>query len=103
MVAWGSHYNIPLLEIIIDLPIGFPINNINLSSSFTGLLVRIPGLFRVIGVFMIFRVLAAVKNCRNCQHYGAFTVVKYVKKTCKTVHSIPKETCDKVTRFKQQI
>ena len=33
---------------------------------------------------------------------GAFTsqyLVKPVKETCKTVHSIPKETCQKVTRF----
>ena len=33
---------------------------------------------------------------------GALTsqyVVKPVKATCKTVHSIPKETCQKVTRF----
>jgi len=33
---------------------------------------------------------------------GAFTsqyVVKPVKETCETVHSIPKETCQKVTRF----
>jgi len=51
---------------------------------------------------MIFRVQAAVENCRNCQHCCAFTVVKYVKETCETAHSIPKETCDKVTRFKQQ-
>jgi len=50
---------------------------------------------------MIFRVPAAVENCQNCQHCCAFTVVKYVKETCETVHSIPKETCDKVTWFKQ--
>jgi len=33
---------------------------------------------------------------------GAFTgkyVVKPVEQTCKTVHSIPKETCEKVTQF----
>jgi len=33
---------------------------------------------------------------------GAFTsqyVVNPVKETCETVHSIPKETCQKVTRF----
>jgi len=33
---------------------------------------------------------------------GAFAsqyIVKPVKETCKTVHSIPKETCQKVTRF----
>jgi len=42
------------------------------------------------------------RNCQDCQHCCAVTVVKYVKQTCKTVHSIPKETGDKVTRFKQQ-
>ena len=50
---------------------------------------------------MIFRVQAAVENCRICQLCSSFIskyVVKYVKETCETVHSIPKETCDKVTR-----
>ena len=42
------------------------------------------------------------ENCRNCQHYCAFTVVQYFKETWETVHSIQKETCDKVTRFKKQ-
>jgi len=51
---------------------------------------------------MIFRVQAAVEHCRNCQHCCAFTVEKYVKETCETAHSIPKETSDKVLRFKQQ-
>jgi len=50
---------------------------------------------------MIFRVQAAVENCRNYQHCCAVTVVKDVKETCETAHSIPKETCDKVIRFKQ--
>jgi len=48
---------------------------------------------------MIFRVQAAVETCQHC---CAFTVVKDVKETCKTAHSILIETCDKVTRFKQQ-
>jgi len=54
---------------------------------------------------MIFRVQAAVENCRIFRLCCAFTskhVAKYGKETCQTVHSIPKETCDKVTRFKQQ-
>jgi len=51
---------------------------------------------------MIFRVQAAIENCRRCQHCCAFTVVKYVKETCETVHSIPKETCVKVKRITQQ-
>jgi len=70
--------------------------------SCTSLLVRIPFLFCVRAVFMIFRVQAVVKNCRICQHCCDFTVVKCVKETCKTAHRIPKETCDKVTRFKQR-
>jgi len=57
----------------------------------TGLLVRISFLFCVRGVFWIFRVQAAVDNCQNCQHCCVFTVVKYVKETCETTHSIPKD------------
>jgi len=52
---------------------------------------------------MIFMVQTAVENCRICQLYCSFSskyVVKYVKETCETVHSITKETCDKVTQFK---
>ena len=73
--------------------------------SCTCLLVQIPFLFCVRGLFVIFRVQAAVqncRNCRNCQHCCALTAVKYVKEICETAHSIPKETCDKVARFKQQ-
>ena len=66
-----------------------------------GLLVRILFLFCVRGVFKIFRVQPTVENCRNCQHCCAFTVVKDVKETCETAHSLPKETCDKKTRFMQ--
>jgi len=39
------------------------------------------------------------KNCRICQ-FAAFTcpyVVKPVKETCESVHSIPKKTCQKLT------
>jgi len=58
-------------------------------------LVRIPCLFCVRGVFMVFRVQAAVENCRIRQLHCAFTgecVVKYVKETCETVHSIQKRS-----------
>jgi len=57
--------------------------------------------FCVRGVFMIFRVQADVELSK-LSVLLCFNVVKYVKETCETAHSIPKETCDKVTQFKKQ-
>jgi len=58
--------------------------------------VWIPGLFCVSLRF------SSAKIVKFVSFTGAFTsqyVVKPVKETCETVHSIPKETCQKVTRF----
>jgi len=63
--------------------------------SYSGLLVRIPRLFCVRGVF------SSIANCQICLT-GAFTgkfVVKYDKQACETVHSTPKETCQYATQF----
>jgi len=54
-----------------------------------------PRAFCVNGMFKIF-----VR--KNCQFTGIFTsqyIVKPVKETCETVHSIPKETCQKAIWF----
>ena len=47
----------------------------------------------------------AERKMSNSLAYWCFHqkyVVKYVKEICETVHSTPKETCDKATPFKQQ-
>jgi len=48
---------------------------------------------------MILMFQAAVKNCRICQHCCAFTVVKYVKETCKTVHRQLRTGCLSILMF----
>ena len=64
----------------------------------TCLLVRIPGLFSVRGMFKIF----VGKFFEFVSFTGALTsqhVIRPDKETSETVNSIPKETCQKVTRF----